>query len=388
MRILLDPNPTDGGFVPPKSTAPRALKVDMPHEPPAEVLKVDFKIDGDDPLFKHDASDSRVTVEDKQGKVTPAKEVETEVKPEEKKVVGLKLPGTEKKVEKKEAKAEEVKQIVPPTKGEKVVRDYSGYSDEEVSNFKQMSDSSYKWVTEQLKAKKEFEKNKDNTFLQHPDAYTLTPKFQELRGQLTNAAKEANYWKQCLAEIDAGKPIKDLIGFDANGNPQFGNEYQPSKELEENVRMAMQRAYGAVQTTNNELQQFPTKFKASVSDDMRAIEDERKRRFSWVADPKYLDATLDMGNAGEMTVKAVRQSVIDLFPPYLRNNPATEVCGDMFVAIRILEGQLREANGTKKIEVQDKSDEKRAEPSSEVKPAKQIGAVNGVKEFSLSGMPS
>ena len=391
--ILYEPTPADGGFVPPKSTAPRALKVDMPHEPPAEVLKVDFKIDNDDPMFKHDSSESRVTIEDKQGKVTPAKEVETKVetKAEEKKeevqkkVVGLKPPSAPKEEKKEEKKEEEVKQIVPPSKDAKVVRDYSGYSEEEVSHFKQMSDAAYKWTSEQLKTKKQQE---GNTFLQHPDAYTLAPKFQELRAKVTFASKEAEYWKSCLAQLDLGNPIKDLVGFDNNGNLQLGNEYKPSKELEENVRMVMQKAYGTAQTFAAELQEFPTKFKSNVTNDLQAIESERKKRFAWASDPKFLDYTLDMGQQGEMTVKAIRQSIIDLFPPYLRNSPSTEVCADLFVALRIQDAELREAKSGKNIVAQEKADEERAEPSSEVKPAKAANSVNGVKEFSLSGMPS
>src|ERR1017187_5980852 len=107
MIILLDPDPVDGGYVPPKSTTPKMVTVQQAKEPPKEVLEQEFKIDKS--IFNHDSNEGTVTVEDKSGNSTPAKMVE---KTEDKAVkTGVLKAPVEKKVEEPIKKVEPAKKV-------------------------------------------------------------------------------------------------------------------------------------------------------------------------------------------------------------------------------------------------------------------------------------
>lgn len=409
MRILLDPNPAEGGSPKPitntpKSNLPTPIKVvEQAHTPPPEVLKQEFKMD--DGLFDSKPEEGRTIIQDKSGLEKEAKlvkpEGETEVveakekapaireekkeepeeKQEEKKPSFLKPP-VEKKEEKQKA---EVKQVVPK---EKQARDLTGFSEEEASHLRQMSNAAFEFTAKLIKEKKELEKSKDNTFLQHPDAYTLSPQYKELSSKTTLAQREGEYWTACLEQLEQGNPIRDLNGWNADGTPVLGTEYKPTTRLVEQVRLAMSNAYNIAQQSAKELQAYPQQFKTNIQKDLGTIQEERAKRFAWVADPKFLDYTLDMGDGNEVPIKEIRKNFIDWFPPYLQSNPATEAAADLFVAFRIQSLELEQArNGQKTAEVK-QEEIKRGEPSSSTKPGKQPDAINGVREFTLAGLPS
>ena len=303
-------------------------------------------------------------------------------KKEEKKEVSILKPPT-KGEEKKEAAPAKGKIIELPQKGEKVTRDYSGFSDAEVTHLKQMSDGAYKFTTELLKERKELSKLKDTTYLQDPQAYRLDPRFQKLQVDKHYAQKEADHWRNQIALIKEGKPWREIVGFDdKTGAPQFGPERSATPQDEEAVRLAMNQCFGTVSQLDAQGQQYVSKYKEAINSDMQAIDTVMKERFSWEADPKLLDYTISV-DGGERSVRQIRQDIASVFPVYMQNHPAVRASGNLMVALMVAQAELASLKGAAAVTAIKEDEQEEVEPTSEHKP-KNGGkgkAIHGVVEF-------
>ncbi len=278
-----------------------------------------------------------------------------------------------------------IKPIVPPTK---VKRDYSGYSPEQVSAFKQMSDSAYKVVTDLIKEKRELEKVKDSQYLQHPDAYVLTPEYKEQQQKLTLAQTETRWWEEQLALANDGKEIHDLAGYDPQTlRPVAGRALQPTAALVEKLRIMLGNSYQAHQQIAQQLQTYPGRYKEQITKDLSGIENFRHQQFGWVANPELLDYTMNVDGRGEIPLKQIAEDAKAMIPPYMRNHPLANIIGDMLISIKIQAAQLAEAQNTNGVKQTMEQEQELVEPSSKSKPtsnSKGKGeAVHGVKEFKI-----
>lgn len=402
----------DNQFADPK--VPKHIKVQVAKDPPKEILEQTFTADPS--LFSGDPVETKVDMKD--DKIVPFNsQPDNKSKPDEQKIDKttpnndgsvasgqpdpaapkdekqtatsiLKPPATtteKKDAAKGEVKLPEGKQVVLPSK-DKVVRDYSGFSADEVTVLKQMSDSAYKYATDLIKTNKELAKNKDTTYLQHPDAYTLSPEYRQVQNDIYFAQTEAKAWSDALSLIKQAKPFKPLTGFDQQGNPTFGPEMQPTDTIEEEVRQLVINARGMVQSNTAKLQEKASTFKNRTSQDLQLLENERKIRFPWVADPKMMDYTLDIDGT-EMSIKDAKQAFHNIFPDYMRNHPAINVASDLFIALRISNAETQQALAGKQTAEIQKDEIQRAEPSSDAR-QDDTKEVHGVKTFSMNGMPN
>lgn len=393
-----DGAPSGGSaFVPPKVNTTN-ITPQMPSKPSEALLKTEFKMDPG--LFKDD--NSNITAENNRGEVTPVKvdavagntnveapvqlpkqEGEVEEKPKIKSI----LTPPKGKVEAPKGE-ERVKTIAPPSK-DKVVRDYNGLEPAVVSHLKQMSDQAYKYVRGLLDEKKQLESLKDSTFLQHPDAYTLSPEYKQTLTEVNLANQEASLWKSALLSCRSSKPFSVPTGFDKNGNFVMSQEIQPTDELELQLQQAFTNCNSVSQQTSQELETLKGQFGSRAQNDMKMIEAENTKRFAWVSDPSLLEYTVNIEGVGEKSLKQVKDDFCNLFPPYLRNNPATTTAANLFIALRIQDAQLKEALANQRTTETKNEEMRRAEPNSIVKPAEPPGeAIGGIKAFSLAGMPS
>lgn len=388
-RLLLEPNSpvTEGGgeikhdnFT--QKTIPGAK------EPSATVKAVEFKADSS--LLEPVAGDIKPDAVNVQQSFTPldaAKAMLEEPKVEPKKEEAKKAEPTAKTVEApKVVPTEEFvqKPIAPKSSKEAKEFDYSGFSQEEASALRQMSTGARDFALKVIKEKKELESQKGGQFMQHPNAYTLDPQFNILQEDVFYGNKEAAYWQDQLAKVKSGENWNPVTGWDKNGNPILGTEQTPTAVAEEQIRLMMNRCYQAVEVKQQELQQFVGTYKQRVQQDSSAIQAERVKRFGWVGNPEILKETVILDNGKEESVAEIRNTLINLFPPYMRNTAGVEVAADLFAAIQIYGQELREARaGKQTAEVQAK-EITRAEPKSTAGAGKE---VRGVKEFSLAGMP-
>lgn len=392
-------------FTPPKvakvSNSPQINK-----EPPKEVLAQTFTMD---PSLVREAPTDRVLVEDKAGKETPVKVVESQHEAE-KKVAEVKEVKVESKVEeKKEAskevvaedkkstilkppagkegeKKEVIAQIVPPVKDNKA-RDYSGFSAQEQEALKQMSNPAFDFASKLIKDNKELSKSKDSFVLQHPDAYTLTPEYKTSVDKIERSKIEANYYLQCLKLMDEGKSFRPAVGWNDKGELLVGNEIPPTLEEQEKARSFMNNCRTIQMQEQQKAAGMSQQFQSEVKQTTALINQERAKRFQWVEKPELLDYTITT-EAGEKSIKQIRDDFASIFPPYLHNNPIMEVGADLMVSLVLAKAELAQALNGKQVAEVKQAEVQRGEPTSVVKPAQQGEAINGVREFSLAGMPS
>lgn len=435
------PEPTKP-FIPPKTVKPSGITPDAgPKEPPKEILEQTFTLD---PSLLNDGGSGQITIEDNHGtvktlkgdgtkpgegakadeskpsdtssassnsndngqkprgedgkftKIEESKGEPTAEKKVEEKVSVLKPPQPEKKdgADKKDAVEKvvttpiEKKQFTPPSKEQKAeVRDYSGYSDDEVKVLKQMSNEAFTFTTNLLKTNKEAVKLKDASYLQHPEAYRLSPDFQAAQNQVYFAQTEAKCWEASLELCKDGKKFRYVTGFDERGQPQFSKEeLDPTGASEEILRANMIRCQSVAQQKQAELSNIGPTFQNRVKEDVKGIQSIRAEKFAWVTDPKLLDYTIDVGGV-DKSIKAIRSELISVFPPYLQNNIATEVCADLMVALMIQSAELNAAQSGQKIAETQKEEIARGEPTSQQREKEDV-SVNGVKTFTLEGRPS
>lgn len=327
-----------------------------------------------------------------------AEDVDKEAVEKEKKKETEEIAETTDKEEKKlpsfiKAPAGKEQKTVTTTKSDKqsqapnkITRDYSGHTADEIAVFKKMSDDAYVFTKKLINQNKELQNQTQTNYFQDENAYTLHPEFRKTQTDAHFYSKEAEYLRQQLINIKQGKPWHPLIKWDDNGNPVIGAERQPSEGDEEAVRMAMSQCINAVQQSKTKLAEFPIHYKNRIAQDMVAIDNECKKQFIWEANPEYLEYSVDMGEK-MMTFKEIRDEFIGLFPPYMRSHPAARVAGNMMIALRIANGEIEELKNSLSSNAVKVQEKQRVEPTSKVKPAKKdLQKIHGVSEFVDDGM--
>ena len=225
-------------------------------------------------------------------------------------------------------------------------------------------------------------------FFQHPQAYVLHPDYQRITSEHQYANAEANAWMEQLVKIEEGEEWTPLIGVDQKtGKFIYGDKRKPTIQDKEAVRSSMMRCQQVAQGAQAQLQMMPQQFQQQINTDLSAINQERAKRFDWVADPKLLDFEMELEGIGKKKVGDIRNDFVSLFPAYHRQTPGVEVAADLFVALQVYAQRLREAEGNAAIQQTLKEEVKRVEPTSSTRQKANAKGVNGVTEFSLDGLP-
>jgi hypothetical protein len=390
MLILREPNDSGSneqtGTVTPETKLPVvAPEKIQKSEPPAHIKNMEFKVEDFDVEQLPPRTEVKIekTPEQKEEKIesTQDKEKKEEQKTDDIKPFSkvLKAPG-----QKKEEKQEEKKTESQPKLGEVKPgqRDYSGYSTEQVTALKQMSNEGFAMATAIIKENRELAKLKDTSYLQHEQAYVLDPGFQEVRNNVSQAQREAEYWKSQLVAMNDGQDLVPITGYDPKtGNFVYGAPVKPSRGVEEEVRTMMQNAYRVQQELTGRLQQYPQQYKNRVQADLAGVEQMRKERFDWVKEPKLLDYSIPIPGQGDVTIRKIRDDMINVFPAYMRSHPAVAIVGDLVASVMIQAAELRTVQSSGQVQETIKEEKTRVEPNSNSRPAKPKEMIHGVKEF-------
>lgn len=280
--------------------------------------------------------------------------------------------------------------IVPISPVQPAGRDYTGFSQDEVKVLKQMSNEAFEFASKTIKENKELSKLKDSTYLQHPDAYTLSPDYRQAQNEIQFATVEGNGWRDALLLCRQGKPFKLPQGINTETGQLVWSDQlvQPSDTAELELQRLMTESYSIANQRKGALQQLATNFKNRVQTDTQQIQAEAARRFAWVSDPKLMDHIVEVDGVGPKSLKQIKEDFTSLFPPYLRNNLATDIAAHMMIAMVIQKAQLTAALANQQVAETLQKDQLRAEPTSSVRPGPKPEEIGGVREFSMEGMPS
>lgn len=385
-------SPGDQGALPKQ---PQPFKVEVPKDPPADLLKVNFNSDGVSGLDDETPTDQQKV----SGDAPAIKDAPIEKKKEEPVAKSGEEP--EKKEDKKpEDKKEDKKEdgmsrfMKPPKgqekKGEEKKKadavDYNDLPDNERENLKHMSAITRESYAKLFRENRDLKKNKESTYYQHPEAYTLHPDYRSALADISAAEQEGQYWLSQLELCKLGKPIRGLTGRDKNGNLVQGDEVPANDKIEEVLRSDMQKCFAVAEQRRGNVDTYKKNFQKSVQTDMVAIQTERANRFPWVADPKLLEYSIPTPD-GDKPIKQIRNDIISVFPGYMRNTPAVEACADLMVALVLSKAENEELKRGKQVAETKVEEATRVEPSSSAR-GKADGngkAIGGVSQFSLEG---
>jgi hypothetical protein len=396
----------------------------MPLEPPKEAKEMVFSTEHLNTVLGKEPGQSTITIDGKEikeekplikeevrkeesvKKEEVKKEDKAENKVEEKKLEPLIKPPKE---EKKEEKKEEVKvesrpevikedkkevkkidQLISPVKPTDDTFDYAKYNQEEQHVLKNMNRTSREYVSKLMEKVKTVPELEKGLYLQHENAYVISPEFQALRQKEYFLRKEHAAFEDALINIRAGKPFKVPTKYDDNGNLLLSEERTAGDKDQISIEAQLAGYIQQIGAVNSQIREMPVKYREFVNNGLKAIEDERKNRFAWAQDSKLLDYTVETEH-GEVPIKKVIEDFVNIWPSYLRNDPGVRVCADMFVALQIRTAELKRAlNSSTKEEIK-KDEEQLVEPSSDIRTVdvvkKKINGKEIPEKFSLKGMP-
>lgn len=308
-------------------------------EPPKEVLdkELTLDIDLDEGPTVTNAEPTTVRMDsDGDKKIEPSPKVEPKAEPK----VEVQKPKVE---EKKEEKPTVVTQAEQVKVGDVARRDYSGFSAEEAAALKQMSNAGFQLASRALKENKELKAQRNDVFLQHPNAYMLAPEYGETQNLLARVDFEANHYKQQLMKLRRGEQWTVFQGFDKDGNPVFSEPMAATEEADIEISNALQMLLGRAAESRNKLQTLQIDFSKRYNGSVEAVNAERAKRFEWVADPAKLEEKIDVGGKlGEVPIKQIISDFKSIFPPHMHGSPLLDVSADLFVSLQILGARNRE----------------------------------------------
>ena len=261
-------------------------------------------------------------------------------------------------------KTAEVKPIVPKLGA----RGFTGFSKEESDAGRQMSNEAFAIYKKAITTRNELTSLKEQTIMQHPQAYVLDPGFQQAQTDLSYARKEADYWEQQLVNMDAGKEFVPISGFNPQtGEPILGQAMPATKAIEERVRMMVHNCYNAAQQLQGKLQEYPAKYQANVKSDLETIHNYRKQQFGWVNDERLLDYSVNVDGLGERTLKQIGEDVKRIIPSYMHSHPLSNVVSDLVISLRLKQAELTEALANQQVQQVKASEQDLVEPSSKAR---------------------
>lgn len=404
MDIEIKPGPTGQGITP-----------QMPIDPPQEVKDMTFTFDpelmgkGGETVIttdkgvelketKTDIPEERTEKKEEPKTVEAVKEEEHKPVKEEKKESVLKPPKEEVKPSAKTEVKPEPKQEktgpkpISPVKEHKDqpdAFDYSKYAPQEVTNMKNMSRQSREAYAKLIDENKQLATLKDANYLQHEQAYTLSPDYQQLSQRTRLAQIEGRAWEQALLDIKAGKAFREITGFDKSGQPTFAAERVASDADEIRISRNLTKCEQAVENFGRDLQNYPQQFRQRVQQDFQQLDQIERDNFAWVSDPKLMEHSVEIEGQGQHTLNQIKENFMNAWPPYMRNLRPVQVAANEYIAIQVLKAKLREAKNGQQIATIKSEEIARGEPTSDDREVPKNGDKKGVPSvFTLDGMPT
>lgn len=302
--------------------------------------------------------------------------------PEPKKEIkqGLNIPQDKKEEEKVEV--EQKKEEQRPAGKEKVEsRDYSVFPQElhevlkktsnEAFNFIQKTYEESKQIKEEhAKIKAEWDESVKLGFprdwVNHPQAYTLTPQYQKLSSEEGYIKFEREFYKKQYSAIRQGESYQELLGY-RDGKPEFSQALKANPDAESEMLASFNAASQRLDNLATTKANIQHTFQARYNTDKGFVDKVVDEQWGWFnKDPKH---------AGHKYV----QDILKVVPESFRNHPSTLMAALMYASLNMamaknqeLEAKLNKQVVMKKEE--SKQEENVASPSSVVK-----GSSNLVK---------
>lgn len=328
-----------------------------------------------------------------EAKAGDEKQAKEETKVEAKKPEGLNIPKDEVKTQAKEevkAKSEvKLEQDAKKTEKDKTGRDYSAYPEEMQKDLKGMSNDAFKRFESVWKEREDFKSKTleidkykklaedvekqgyPSDWLNHPQAYTLHPMFQDAQNKQHYLSFEKDFYAGQLKRIKDGETFVMLQGY-KNGEPVYSEEIKPSSQAEVAIIEHFNKASQALHQQEVTLSNIKSNFGNRIQQVNNYVNGIIAKEWPWFGKD---DKRPELKDYNEL---------ISAVPLEHKNHPSTIIAGLLYASLQQALNRAKDAESkVEKKQIIEKEKEKVEEnlnSSADEKLNKQnFARINGMK---------
>lgn len=280
------------------------------NDKPVATEKVIASSDDKTKIIDHDSKDARVAPDSDDTGPIPTMDDFLSIKEGlEPKFEGVKKDNkVEAKKEDKKAAPDKVEDKKVTTNTNKqspiIARDYAGLPSEEADLLKHVSNQAFNYLKPVLLEKKKLgeviaAKDKEivnlksgkqmmpDSYFEHPQAFVLSPEYNEASNTINTLTFVQTHWKQQMARIRKGEEWQGLQIDDKTGRIAYGKPQVATPEAEADVLTYLQSVNNQVQTSQQNLINIQNNFRARHDVATNIIKQAEKEHFAVYDDPKH-----------------------------------------------------------------------------------------------------
>ena len=223
---------------------------------------------------------------------------------EEEEVIDGEKDFEDKPEEEEDSDAEEIERIKQREADKRASRDYEGFSEEEQKVFGKMSNQAFDYVRPRLleaRSVKDFQakvaelttqlegKGLPQSYLEHPDAYLLSPKFKEAQANLQGAEGLLGFYNTQMLALKEGNNYVDLVPDGKGGAAQVQKEANVQNELD--LANKISQTNHDLSTARNQIQAMSGEHAARLQSQKGQYNEYFTRSF-----PEYADEEKSKGD--------------------------------------------------------------------------------------------
>ncbi len=226
--------------------------------------------------------------------------------------------------------------------------EYAGLNDDEIKIFKSMSNEAKKFlrpVYDEHKVQAGKIKDLESklatapklvdgvplNYMEHQEAYTLTPQYKAAIRQHQLATFENEHWVSQLEAIEAGKPVKPILYNSDTGKYSYGAELQPTPSTKAAIIQQMNSTQQWQSQVAQQANQVAASHQVRYQEAVQFVKKVEDDFFPFFAkdDHEY--------------VPVIKQ-VIETLPEVYRNHPLASIVAKSYAVVTELQKQLNDAN--------------------------------------------
>lgn len=206
-------------------------------------------------------------------------------------------------------------------------RDYSELDEQEIPLLKKMSNEAFEYVKPKLKQLKEVQKTiaeKESeikklqegripdSYYENPDAFVLTPEFQEVSANLSAAQTVTSHWKTQLNAIAEGADEVENLVLDQTGNLVPGPKMKVDNSTRDNIILKINEVQRFAYQYEVKKQSIAENYNKFHQENVNALRGFEQKFFPHFEDPKNTQ------------LQALLKDTVSKMPPAFRNSPAMQ----------------------------------------------------------------
>lgn len=229
-----------------------------------------------------------------------------------------------------------------------------------------------------------------DSYYEHPNAYMLTPEFEQLSLKSDRVNFEQQHWMEQLERIESGQPFVELKGYNKQGQPVYSEPREAQSRDKVFAQQTLMAVQQAAMDIDNKLGSLQQGFGSRHQQDLNLIKEESKKRFPWLSDEKKLQDEITLDDGKKASVKSIIEKAKSVLPASVRNHPLSDVFGNMYAATLMINQEGKKKDQLIAQLQQQLKDRNSGEPSSEARSSQisePTATRNGNGKLKYSAVP-